>query len=174
METYKVDIMSSLSLSFFSSLLTCSFLGIYFGTLSFACFLAAIPFLAAIAYTNRGRYKLSRQKLVQWAPLILFRVIIIILSFTASRLGNGFFSHRTGHFVDRAGDHPFIRAQAIIPTSRAGETNGRNLKGSNREISRTRAARVGTWYASQIRSYWNTPAPLCAACAVIARGSLMT
>jgi len=49
-----------------------------------------------------------------------------------------------GHFVDRAGDHPFIRAQAIIPTSRGGETNGRNLKGSNREIS-GRAARVGTW-----------------------------
>lgn len=63
--------------------------------------------------TNRGKYKLSRRKLVQRTLLILSRDNNYSL-FLGRSGGNRFFSRPTGHFVDRAGDPSFIRAATII------------------------------------------------------------
>lgn len=62
----------------------------------------------------RGKYKLSRRKLVQRTLLILSRDNNYSL-FLGRSAGNRFFSRLTGHFVDRARDPSFIRAGTIIP-----------------------------------------------------------
>lgn len=77
------------------------------------------PPLAPLPYCTpsrayRGKYKLSRRKLVQRTLLILSRDNNYSL-FLGRSAGNRFFSRLTGHFVDRARDPSFIRAGTIIP-----------------------------------------------------------